>query len=513
MNALSDEQTLKKIKYILDKKKIKYKILESGTDSLKLEDQIQALNMKYREGMSTLLYKTGDGRFIAVFRRDDRSIDNIRLKQKLKVSNLEYCNKKDLQELGFREGLLSPFLLDERVEIYVTEAVMDMTRIVCGSAIASMAVETTRNEFLKFLEGRDHHIVEISFPNPHRQDIDNIQIRTVLSGITPSGSALHIGNYFGAVKPQMDLQRSVEHSFYFVADLHALTTVQDRDVLEHNIENNVLDFIALGLDPEKSAYFRQSDVPAHSQLAIVLANYIPFSFLKRMHAFKDKLEEGVTLNAINMGLFNYPILMAADILLYNPEGVPVGDDQRQHVELTRDIAVRFNKTYDKDFFILPEPLIQGGHSARVIGTDGKRKMSKSLNNVIGIFEDEEVIKKQIMGCYTDPNRKKITDPGTVEGNPVFIYHDLINEDREEVAELKERYRTGKVGDVEVKQRLIEAHKRRFAEAREKRKEIAGDINLVKDVLRDGARKASEVAEKNIEKVYEVIGIKNSLSLK
>ena len=210
MDILSDKQMLERIKSILDEKNIQYKILESGTDSLKLEDQVQALNMKYREGMGTLLYKTGDGRFIAVLRRDDRSIDNVRLKQILKVSELEFCNKEDLQELGFREGLLSPFLLDERVEIYVTEAVMDMNRIVCGSAVASMAIETTKDELQKFLEGREHRVVAISFPNPHRQDADNIQIRTVLSGITPSGSALHIGNYFGAVKPQMDLQETVE---------------------------------------------------------------------------------------------------------------------------------------------------------------------------------------------------------------------------------------------------------------------------------------------------------------
>src|SRR5258708_8439671 len=157
-----------------------------------------------------------------------------------------------------------------------------------------------------------------------------------------------------------------------------------------------------------------------------------------------------------MGLFNYPILMAADILLYKPYGVPVGEDQRQHVELTRDMAENFNKAYGVEVFPLPEPLISK-ELGKIIGTDGMRKMSKSLGNTIGIFEDEAVIKKQIMSSYTDPNRKKATDPGKVEGNPVFIYHDLLNQNAAEVAELKERYRQGTVGDVDVKEKLFAAH--------------------------------------------------------
>ena len=388
-----------------------------------------------------------------------------------------------------------------------------MDTVITGAAKKSQAIKLDIEGLKRFLETIEYRVVDLTFPNPHRQDADNIKINTVLSGITPSGNALHIGNYFGAVKPQMDLQDSVENSYYFVADLHALTTVQDKAKLEENIISNVLDFIALGLDPNKSAYFRQSDVVAHSQLAVVLANYIPFSFMKRMHAFKDKLEKGAGYDQINMGLFNYPILMAADILLYKPDGVPVGEDQRQHVELTRDVAKKFNNTYPNKFFPLPEPLIQGGYAAKVVGTDGERKMSKSLGNVIGIFEDEKTIKKQIMSCFTDPNRKKISDPGTVEGNPVFIYHDMINDDKEEVNDLKERYKKGKVGDVEVKERLFEAHKRRFAYARKKRKEIKGNINLANDILEEGAEKAREKANQTLDEVYDLIGIENNLSIR
>lgn len=334
-------------------------------------------------------------------------------------------------------------------------------------------------------------------------------MKRILSGIAPSGGFLHIGNYFGAVKPQIELQNSDE-TYYFVADLHALTTVQNKEELVKNIENVVLDYLALGLDPEKCVFFRQSDVSAHSQLAVVLANYVTYGHMQRMHAFKDKLAKGAEVDSINMGLFNYPILMAADILLYKPAGVPVGEDQRQHVEITRDIAEAFNKKYKREVFPLPNPLISK-ETGRVIGTDGERKMSKSLGNVIGIFDEEEVIKKQIMSCYTDPNRLKATDPGKVEGNPVFIFHDLLNENKEEVEELKERYREGKVGDVEVKEKLFAAHQRFFAAARERREVLASDMSVVREILAKGAEKAEKIAKNTLSEVYETIGIMNELS--
>jgi tryptophanyl-tRNA synthetase len=331
----------------------------------------------------------------------------------------------------------------------------------------------------------------------------------ILSGITPSGNKLHIGNYFGAVAPQIALQDTHE-TYYFVADLHALTTVHDRENLEQNITGVVLDYLALGLDPNKCVFFRQSDVPEHSQLAVVLANYISYGQMKRMHAFKDKLSVGTSVDSINMGLFNYPILMAADILLYKPYGVPVGEDQRQHIELTRDIAENFNKTYKTSTFPLPEPIISK-EVGRVVGTDGERKMSKSLGNIIGIFEDEKIIEKQIMSSYTDPTRKKATDPGRVEGNPVFIYHDLMNDNLAEVEDLKTRYRAGTVGDVEVKQKLVSAHKRKFGEARARRAELEDNMELVRDILAKGAVKAQKFAGKTLAEVYKTIGEHNKLN--
>lgn len=329
-------------------------------------------------------------------------------------------------------------------------------------------------------------------------------MKRILSGITPSGSKLHIGNYFGAVKPQIDFQDSDHQTLYFVSDLHALTTVKDKTILEDNIRNVILDYLALGIDPEKTIFFRQSDVSEHSELAIVLANYISFAQMQRMHAYKDKLSKGADVN-INMGLFNYPILMAADILLYQVDGVPVGEDQRQHIELARDIAENFNNLVKKDFFKKPEPIISKD-LGKVIGTDGKRKMSKSLGNIIGIFDDEKVIKKQIMSCFTDPNRIKATDPGVVEGNPVFIFHDLLNQNKEEVADLKARYLKGTVGDVEVKEKLFKAHLEYFKEERALRKKLENDPELIKKILESGKNRAKEIAEKTIKEVYEIVGL-------
>jgi tryptophanyl-tRNA synthetase len=330
--------------------------------------------------------------------------------------------------------------------------------------------------------------------------------KRIVSGITPSGNSLHIGNYFGAVKPQIELQNNQEfETFYFVADLHALTTVQNPSILHENVRNVVLDYLALGLDPEKCAFFRQSMVVGHTQLAVVLANYIGLGQMKRMHAYKDKLQKGADVDTVNMGLFNYPILMAADILLYKPFGVPVGEDQRQHVELTRDIAENFNKTYGREIFPLPESMISKD-LGKIIGTDGERKMSKSLENTIGIFEDESIIKKQIMSCFTDPNRLKATDPGKVEGNPVFMYHDLLNQNKAEVDELKARYAVGQVGDVEVKEKLFLAHQKFFADARARRIALANQPELVENILAKGADRSKEVSNQTMAEVYSVIGL-------
>lgn len=334
---------------------------------------------------------------------------------------------------------------------------------------------------------------------------------SILTGITPSGSGdVHIGNYFGAVVPFLEMAEKAEQTYFFIADLHALTTVQNREELIRNVENLALSYLSFGINTDKVIFYRQSDIPYHTELQSILNNVTPLGLIKRCHAYKDKLQKGINEDQVNMGLFNYPVLMASDILLYDPDYIPVGDDQTQHVEITRDIADYFNKIYGETFK-LPE-VYHKTEGARLVGTDGKRKMSKSLGNVISVFDDYEVIEKQIMGCYTDPNRLKATDPGRVEGNPIFIYHDLINDNKQEVADLKNRYQKGTVGDVEVKRKLIEAHKRKFEIYRTNYESYQSDPEKIKMILKTGAEKAGKVAEEKMRVVKNRIGLVNKYSI-
>lgn len=337
-----------------------------------------------------------------------------------------------------------------------------------------------------------------------------------LSGITPSGDGgLHIGNYLGMVRQSIELAKTNE-TYLMVADLHALPTIQDKKQLTHNIETLILNELALlrgfltEKEFEKIVFFRQSDVPIHAELTTMLHNYTPLGLLKRAHAYKDKLAKDVVLDDINMGLFNYPVLMAADILLYKPDLVPVGKDQKQHIEITRDVAHRFNKTYKTHTFKLPEAYIPE-EVAVIMGTDGKRKMSKSLGNIIAIFESEEVVRKQVMGTYTDPTRKHASDPGHVEGNMVFTYLEFFGE-AGKVSNLKKRYQEGSVGDVEVKEYLFESLMDYFGPARKKYEELKNNPKLVTDILERGRSRAMEVASQTMQEVREAVGLMTKYSV-
>lgn len=370
-------------------------------------------------------------------------------------------------------------------------------------------------------------------------------MKRFLSGITPSGDGtLHIGNYLGAVKQFIKL--SVNHDCYLmVADLHALTTIQNKEQLQKNTETLIIQELALltadfpnpvgssgspsgsirsrfaeRSDGAGITFFRQSDVPLHAELQTILNNVTPLGLIKRAHAYKDKLAKETTLDDINMGLFNYPVLMAADILIYKSDLVPVGKDQKQHIEIARDIADSFNKIYCGDpstslrtrksaVFPLPEPYIPDD-VAVVLGTDGKRKMSKSLGNIISIFEDEEIIKKQVMGTFTDPTRIHAADPGHIEGNMVFRYLDFFGV-KGKVEELKGFYRRGKVSDIEVKNYLFESLIKYFAKARESYKELSSNPDKVRTILKDGAERARSFAEKTMTEVREAAGLTNRYS--
>jgi len=305
-----------------------------------------------------------------------------------------------------------------------------------------------------------------------------------------------LGNYFGAIRQYLALQKEHE-CFYFVANYHALTTVRKAEEMRRLTRDCVCDYLALGLDPEKAIIYVQSDVPEVTELAWILTTVTPMGLLQRCHAYKEKIAEGVPADH---GLFAYPVLMAADILIYESELVPVGQDQKQHVEVARDIAERFNNQYG-EVLRLPEPCILP-EAALVPGTDG-RKMSKSYGNEIGIFDGDEEVRAAVMRMKTDS--KGISEPKDPEGCNVFALLQLFA-DEVERKEKDERYRKGGIGYREMKERLVELVLERFSEAKRKREELEGRSEYVRDVLEEGAKRARDAARPTLERVRGAVGV-------
>ena len=317
--------------------------------------------------------------------------------------------------------------------------------------------------------------------------------KRILSGVQPTGK-LHLGNYFGAIKQHIALQNE-GMSFYFLADYHSMTTIQNAQLRQTLTHDAAADYLALGLDPAKAIFFRQSDVPEVCELAWVLGTVINMGLLERAHSYKDKVEKGIEPS---VGLFTYPILMAADILIYRSHIVPVGQDQVQHVEITRDIAEKFNRIYG-EVFPLPNYRLEAG--AKVPGTDGQ-KMSKSYGNTIEIFAEGKPLKKSVMGIVTDST--PVEDPKDPEKCTVFALYKLFASPDEQSA-LAARYRAGGMGYGEAKTALLGKIDAFFGPFREKRKQLAGDSGYVEDVLLEGATKARAEAIITMEMVREAVG--------
>ena len=317
----------------------------------------------------------------------------------------------------------------------------------------------------------------------------------ILSGIQPSGTP-HLGNYFGMMKPAIELQERGE-AYYFIADFHALTTVQNAEALRANVSELALDFLACGLDPARSVFFRQSDVPQVAELAWILSTVTPMGLLERCHSFKDKTSRGITPSH---GLFAYPVLMAADILIYDSDIVPVGRDQKQHLEVTRDIAIKMNEIYG-EIFKLPEPAIQES-TAVVPGLDGA-KMSKSYHNTIDLFAPENVLRKKIMGIKTDST--PVEAPKPVEGSVILALHKLVASEADHRA-MENDFLNGGVGYGDLKKRLFVAVWDYFAPFRARRAELESDPGHVDRVLADGAGKAAAVADAVMRRVRKAVGI-------
>jgi len=318
----------------------------------------------------------------------------------------------------------------------------------------------------------------------------------ILSGIQPSG-VLHIGNYFGMMRPAIAIQAEGE-ALYFIADYHALTSLRDPQALRANSRRVALDFLACGLDPERATLFRHSGVPQVTELAWILSTVAPMGLLERATSYKDKLARGM---AATVGLFNYPVLMAADILIYDSDIVPVGKDQKQHIEMTRDLAVKMNETFGH-VFKLPEPRIQAA-TQTVPGIDGQ-KMSKSYGNNIDIFGDEKETRKRVMSIVTDSTPVDASkDPAN---STIFKLYSLVAS-KDEIAEMRERFVKGGTGYSDFKKQLFEKLWEYFAPMRKRREEILKHKTYIDDVLTRGANRANEIASQVMDRVRKAVGLR------
>lgn len=322
------------------------------------------------------------------------------------------------------------------------------------------------------------------------------QIDTIVSGIQPSGRP-HIGNYFGAMKRHISLQDQYEDVFFFIAEYHALTSTKDKKDLEENIYNLAVDYLTLGLDPDKVCFYRQRDVPELFELAWIFNCLTTVPFLQRAHAYKSKTDSGETPSA---GLLTYPVLQAADILIVGADGVPVGEDQRQHIEYTREIARKFNTTYEP-IFSEPEAIMDE-ETGVIPGIDG-RKMSKSYGNDIPLFADKKTLENKVMAIETDS--KPINEPKNPEEDLVFQYHKLFTA-KDQLTKIRNGYEQGGLSHSKSKEFLLENMENTIVPLREKREEVAANNEYVLDVLKNGAEKIKPKVKETIERVRDAVGV-------
>jgi len=327
--------------------------------------------------------------------------------------------------------------------------------------------------------------------------------KRVVSGMRPTGK-LHLGHLAGALDNWAGLQDTYD-CFYFVADWHALTSeYADTSALVANGYEMVADWIAAGLDPEKSTFFVQSLVPEHAELFLLLSMVVPVPWLERVPTYKEQQENLKDRDLSTIGFLGYPLLQTADVAMYDARFVPVGDDQVAHLELAREAVRRFNNVFG-EVLVEPKPLLTA--MSRLPGLDGDKKMSKSIGNTIHLSDSPDEVRKKVMSMYTDPKRVRADVPGTVEGNPVFTYHDAFNRNVAEVEDLKARYRAGKVGDVEVKRKLADALNLVLDPIRERRAAVLAAPERLKEILFDGSARARTVAAGTMARVRDAMKIR------
>ena len=324
----------------------------------------------------------------------------------------------------------------------------------------------------------------------------------VVSGVRPTGR-LHLGHLVGALGNWVQLQEQYD-CFYFIADWHALTSdYADTSRLTSYAYENAADWIGAGLDPEKSTFFVQSLVPEHAELYLLLSMVVPVPWLERVPTYKEQQDTLKDKDLSSVGFLGYPLLQTADVAMYDARWVPVGEDQVAHLELAREAVRRFNNFFG-DVLVEPQPLLTTFR--RLPGLDGDKKMSKSLGNTIDLADTAENVRKKVMRMYTDPKRVRADIPGTVEGNPVFVYHEAFNPDKAEVEDLKARYRAGKVGDVEVKTKLAKALNAHLDPIRQRRAAVRAEPDRLREIMFDGSKRARSIADETMRRVRDTMKI-------
>lgn len=482
---------LEKIKKILDDQKINYKFnqlpQDLSTDTL---DHIKYLGIDEKQSVPTLIFTTDKG-LVAIQKRTDTKIDSKKLKLALGVKSANMANEDILHSLGLEKGIVP--LIGLEIPVFVDKKVLEVPNIFGGCGNRDFNLNINSSDLVKINHAT---VVDIS-------TLANSTKPRILTGDRPTGP-LHLGHYVGSLVNRVKLQ-DLYDCYFIIADLHTLTTQPTKDrtsTINDRVRGLVLDYLSVGIDPQKSVIYQQSKVPEVAYLSLLFTNLVTVPRAQRVPTLKEVLK-AAHITQPSVGLLSYPILQAADILMVKGNLVPVGKDQESHVEVTREVAQTFNKLYG-EVFPVPEALI--GDVPTLVGTDGQAKMSKSIGNCIYLSDDVKTVESKVKTMYTDPNRIHPTDPGVVEGNPVFIYHDAFNSNKAEVDDLKNRYRQGTVGDVEVKQKLAIAINDFLAPIRAKRAEYEAKPDLINQIIEAGSKKARLEAQKTLSEALAAMGL-------
>lgn len=480
-------------KLALEKSGLSYELIKHPPIKT-VEEGLAFLGISAGQGASTLIINTDKGLF-TLLRRDDHQVDLDKIKNILGVEKVNLCRPSQVLEITQCEvGYVSPH--NPTLSIIADETILEKDFIYCGTGSPEYDLKITPQNLIKFTQAKTADITKVGVTR---------QKPRILTGDRPTGP-LHLGHYVGTLANRVRLQDQYD-CFFIMADLHTLTTNFSHDLtskIHDRVRGLVLDYLSVGIDPQKSVIFQQSRVPEVTYLSLIFSNLVTVPRAQRVPTLKDVMHD-LHIESPSMGLLNYPILQAADILMVKANLVPVGKDQQSHIEVTREVARDFNKTYGQ-IFPIPQAMI--GDVGTLIGTNGAAKMSKSIGNCIYLSDDTATVTKKVMGMYTDPTRIRPTDPGHVEGNPVFIYHDAFNSDKDEVADLKDRYQKGTVGDVEVKQKLALAINKFLDPIRARRAQYEGKNDLIEQIINEGSQKARLEAQRTLDEVLRIMGIKN-----